>query len=79
MDLAITKGADFLAFTRNAKAITLPDGVTVLGPLVSLPHRHGDYAIRAVNMVGDVQAGNLEPPVVEGDVVVLRRSDAKVR
>lgn len=67
-ELAITRGAEFVRFSRNARAIVLPDGCTVLGPLARLPHRHGDYAIRKVRpRAPDLPA---EPPVVEGDVVV---------
>lgn len=72
-ELAITRGIDFIRFTRNARAIGLPDGSTVLGPLARLPHRHGDYVIRAVT-VGDDPLAGLAPPVVEGDAVVLRRT-----
>lgn len=68
-ELAITRGTEFVRFSRNARAIVLPDGCTVLGPLVRLPHRHGDYAIRkVVPRAPDRPAG---PPVVEGDAVVV--------
>lgn len=78
LELAITQGADFLAYSRNAKVIPLPDGTTVLGPLSHLPHHAGDYTIRAVVLSG-VEPGPLEiggtaPPVVDGDVVVIRRT-----
>lgn len=77
-DLAITQGDSFVSYTRNAKAIDLPDGTTVLGPLSHLPHHAGDYTIRAVVLSG-VEPGPLEiggtaPPVVDGDVVVIRRT-----
>lgn len=78
MELAITKGADFIRFSRNAKAIVLPDGGTVLGPVTCLPHRHGDYVLRAVTVTGPLpgenQLAGLEPPVVAGEAVVLRRT-----
>lgn len=79
-ELAITQGADFIAYTRNAKAIILPDGTTVLGPLDlgALPHVSGDYAIRRVELTGTepgpLEIGGTEAPVVEGDVVVRRRT-----
>lgn len=71
-ELAITRGAEFLRFSRNAKAIVLPDGGTVLGPLdlSALPLHAGGYVIRRV-MAPPSSAGN-GPPVVDGDVVVLR-------
>lgn len=78
LELAITQGADFLRYTRNAKAIDLPDGTTVLGPLAALPHVAGDYAIRAVVVdgpeAGPLEIGGTEAPVVEGDAVVVRRT-----
>ena len=66
-ELAVTRGTEFIRFTRNARAIVLPDGATVLGPLVRLPHRQGDYVIRAV-VGGGVST---QPPIVVGDVVVV--------
>lgn len=41
LELAITQGADFLRFARNAKAIMLPDGSTVMGPLRACPTSSG--------------------------------------
>ncbi|MBX9633504.1 MAG: hypothetical protein K2X44_00860, partial [Magnetospirillum sp.] len=73
-ELAITQGANFLRYTRNARAIELPDGSTVLGPLATLPHVAGEYVIRNVLVdgpeVGPLEIGGTAPPVVEGDVVV---------
>lgn len=78
LELAITQGVDFIAFTRNAKAISLPNGTTVLGPLASFPHVSGDYTIRKVEVTGPqpsaLETGGVEAPVVEGDVVVIRRT-----
>lgn len=71
-DLAITRGAGFLRFSRNAKAIVLPDGGTVLGPLdlSALPLRTGQYVIRRVEAAAS--PAGMMPPVVVDDVVVLR-------
>lgn len=78
LELAITQGADFLRFTRNASAMVLPDGTTVLGPLLTLPHVTGEYAIRRVIIdcpePGPLEIGGTTPPVVDGDVVVLHRT-----
>lgn len=78
LELAITQDADFIRYTRNAKAIALPNGATVLGPLATLPHIAGDYAIRTVVVdgpeAGPLEIGGTAPPVVEGDVVVVRRT-----
>lgn len=71
-ELAVTRGAEFLRFSRNAKAIVLPDGGTVLGPLdlSALPLTTGAYVIRRVE--ASASSAGMMPPVVEGDVVVLR-------
>lgn len=69
MELAITRGTEFVRFTRNALCIVLPDGCTVLGPLVRLPYHFGDFAIRRV--VAPAAGAELNPPRIEGDVVVL--------
>ncbi|MBC7908318.1 MAG: hypothetical protein H7Y60_16445 [Rhodospirillaceae bacterium] len=78
LELAITQSADFLRFTRNASAMVLPDGTTVLGPLLTLPHVTGEYAIRRVVIdgpePGPLEIGGTAPPVVDGDVVVVRRT-----
>ena len=82
LELAVTQDGNFLRFTRNARAIGLPDGSTVLGPLApaGLPLTVGVYTIRAVVAEvppsGDDGMTGQEPPVVDGDVVVLRRSVA---
>jgi len=77
-ELAITRGGDFVAYTRHAKAILLPDGTTVLGPLSVLPHVAGDYVIRAVVLdgaePGPLEIGGTAPPVIDGDVVIVRRT-----
>ncbi|MEW5727708.1 MAG: hypothetical protein AB1918_07775 [Pseudomonadota bacterium] len=76
--IAITQGSAVLSMPRNAKGITLPDGATVMGPLRALPHPAGDYTIRAVMVdgpePGPLEIGGTEPPAVEGDVVVIRRT-----
>jgi hypothetical protein len=78
LELAITQAADFLAFARNAKTISMPDGSTVWGPLKVLPHQHGDYVIRAVVVEGPqpgpAEIGGTEPPVIDGDVVKILRT-----
>ncbi|MBX9633414.1 MAG: hypothetical protein K2X44_00405 [Magnetospirillum sp.] len=77
-ELAVTQGADVIRYTRNAKTIELPDGSTVMGPLSALPHVAGDYAIRQVVVdgpeAGPLEIGGTAPPVVDGDVVVVRRT-----
>jgi hypothetical protein len=76
--LAITQDAQFLSFTRNAKAIPMPDGSTVWGPLKALPHPHGDYTLRQVVIEGPepgpTEIGGTEPPVVDDDVVKILRT-----
>lgn len=76
--IAITQGDVFLAFARNAKAIPLPDGTTAWGPVKTFPRASGGYTIRAVIQDGPEpgpdEIGGTEPPVVEGDNVVLRRT-----
>lgn len=80
LELAITQGALFVAFTRNATAIELPDGTTVLGPLspTALPLTAGAYVIRAVTLdgppPGPLELGGTQPPMVEGECVVVRRT-----
>lgn len=80
LELAITHGADFVRYSRNAKAIELPDGTIVLGPLDldALPHVAGDYVIRLVRLIGPepgaLEIGGTAPPLVDGDVVVVRRT-----
>ena len=78
LELAITRGSEFISYTRNAKTITMPGGTTVYGPLSSLPLVHGDFTIREVVIEGPAPAvdetGGTSGPVVDGDVVRITRT-----
>ncbi len=76
--IAITQGSQVLAITAPARAVVLPDGSNALGPWTALPRTVGDYVIRAVVETGpeaaELEIGGVEPPVIDGDQVVIRRT-----
>jgi hypothetical protein len=78
LELAITHANTVLGFARNARTITLPNGVVIWGPIVRLPQQVGDYTIRKTlergPMPGPLQGMNKSLPFIEGDLVVVERT-----
>ncbi len=79
--IAITQGPEILTLVRNSKSIGLPNGSTVPHRVVTFPHQAGEYTIRDVVVTGPLPAAGeiatgTAPPVIDGDLVVIRRTVA---